>query len=413
LDRAHHSSHRPPSPSLARGLHRPAPLRPLLLLALFVGALIVVLPARAAVDWPRVSLLEVASGFSQPVHITHAGDGTGRLFVVERAGRIRIVENGAITGTLLDIRGQVESGGDEQGLLSVAFPPGFTAKGYYYVYYTRRSDDANVVARYTLSGAETIILAMPDLAGNHNGGIMHFGPRDGYLYVGTGDGGGSGDQQNRAQNLNDLLGKVLRIDVESGEQPYGIPASNPSLGGRREIWAYGLRNPWKISFDRATGDLYIGDVGQNQTEEIDFQPAASAGGENYGWRLKEGTRCFNPSSNCDPGGLVDPVAEYDHNLGCSVTGGYAYRGVYYYGDFCTGRLWGLARDGGVWASQELLATGHGISTFGEDEAGELYLADYGGGRIYRVVVAAPAPTVTATASANRMRGPVALRNATP
>jgi glucose/arabinose dehydrogenase len=383
------------------------------LLALFVGGLIVVLPARAAVDWPRVSLVEAASGFSQPVHITHAGDGSGRLFVVERAGRIRIVENGAITGTLLDIRSQVETGNNEQGLLSVAFPPGFAAKGYYYVYYTRRSDEANVVARYTLGGAETVILAMPDLAGNHNGGIMHFGPRDGYLYVGTGDGGGAGDQQNRAQNLNDLLGKVLRIDVESGEQPYGIPASNPSLGGRREIWAYGLRNPWKLSFDRATGDLYIGDVGQGQYEEIDFQPDAIAGGENYGWRLKEATHCYNPSSNCDPGGLVDPVAEYDHDLGCSVTGGYVYRGVYYYGDFCSGRLWGLTRDGAAWVSQQLLETGHGISTFGEDEAGELYLADYGGGRIYRVAVEAPAATATATASANRRRGPLALRNAAP
>ena len=391
----------------------PAPLRPLALLALFVGALAVVLPARAAVDWPRVSLVEAASGFSQPVHIAHAGDGTGRLFVVERAGRIRIVESGAITGTLLDIRARVESGGSEQGLLSVAFPPGFAAKGYYYVYYTRRSDDANVVARYTLGGAETVILAMADPFGNHNGGIMQFGPRDGYLYIGTGDGGSGGDPQNRAQNLNSLLGKVLRIDVESGEQPYGIPASNPSLGGRPEIWAYGLRNPWKISFDRATGDLYIGDVGQNQIEEIDYQPATSAGGENYGWRLKEASHCFNPPTGCDPGGLVEPVAEYDHTLGCSVTGGYVYRGVYYYGDFCTGRVWGLTRDGGAWLSQELLNTGRGISTFGEDEDGELYLADYGGGRIYRVVVPAPAPTATATPSANRVRGPVAPRHAAP
>ena len=373
--------------------------------AALLGALFMALPAGAAIDWPRISLLEVASGFSQPVHITHAGDGTGRLFVVERAGRIRIVQGGAIVGTLLDIRGQVESGSSEQGLLSVAFPPGFATKGHYYVYYTRRSDDANVVSRFTLGGAETVLLAMADPYPNHNGGIMHFGPRDGYLYIGTGDGGSGGDPQNRAQNLNELLGKVLRIDVESGQQPYGIPASNPSLGGRREIWAYGLRNPWKITFDRGTGDLYIADVGQSTLEEVNFQPASSTGGENYGWRLKEGTRCFNPTSNCDPGGLVDPVAEYGRGLGTTVTGGYVHRGVYYYGDFGSGRIWGLRRDGGSWVSQELLGTGLNISTFGEDEAGNLYLADYGSGRTYRVVVEG--------ALTPRARLPLVLRGAGP
>ena len=381
--------------------------------AALLAALLLILPAGAAVDWPQPSLVEVVAGFTQPVHITHAGDSSGRLFVVERAGRIRIVQNGAITGTLLDIRSLVQSSGSEQGLLSVAFPPGFAAKGYYYVYYTRRSDNANVVARYTLGGAETVILAMADPYANHNGGIMHFGPRDGYLYVGTGDGGSGGDPQNRAQNVNELLGKVLRIDVESGEQPYGIPANNPDLGGRREIWAYGLRNPWKLSFDRATGDLYIADVGQNAYEEVNVQPAASPGGENYGWRLKEATHCFNPSTNCDPGGLTDPVAEYGRTFGCSVTGGYVYRGVYYYGDFCSGRLWGLQRDGAGWASQLLLDTPYSISTFGEDEAGQLYVGDYNGGRIYRVVVSEPVPTPTPTASPNRLRQPLVLRGASP
>jgi hypothetical protein len=230
-----------------------------------------------------------------------------------------------------------------------------------------------------------------------------------------GDGGSGGDPQNRAQNLNELLGKVLRIDVESGEQPYGIPASNPSLGGRREIWAYGLRNPWKITFDRETADLYIADVGQGTREEVNFQPAASAGGENYGWRLKEGTRCFNPSTGCDPGGLVEPVAEYIHTTRgeCSVTGGYVYRRVYYYADFCSGHVWGLARDGGTWVTQELLDSGRSVSTFGEDEAGELYLADYGTGSIFRVVAEATAPTATPTASPHRLRGPLLLRGAGP
>ena len=360
----------------------------LLAAAALLTALLLALPAGAAVDWPRISLVEAAAGFNQPVHITHAGDGSGRFFVVERAGRIRIVQSGSISGTLLDIRSRVESGGSEQGLLSVAFPPGFATKGYYYVYYTRASDEANVVSRFTLAGAETVLLTMADPYANHNGGIMHFGPRDGYLYIGTGDGGSGGDPQNRAQNLNELLGKVLRIDVESGEQPYGIPPSNPDLGGRREIWAYGLRNPWKITFDRETADLYIADVGQSAREEVNFQPASSTGGENYGWRLKEGTRCFNPPASCDPGGLVDPVAEYDRrNLPeCSVTGGYVYRRVYYYGDFCSGKIWGLARDGEAWASQQLLDSGLSISTFGEDEAGQLYVADYGAGRIYRVAV---------------------------
>jgi glucose/arabinose dehydrogenase len=369
---------------------------PLLLAALF--ALLAALPARAAVNWPQPVLVPVVSGLTQPLYVTHAGDGSGRLFVVERAGRIRIVQNGALLPTpFLDIRARVQSGGAEQGLLSVAFPPGYSSKRYFYVYYTRSSGSANVIARYRLvSGSadqadpnsETVILPMPDPYANHNGGIMLFG-RDGYLYVGTGDGGSGGDPQNRAQNLNELLGKILRLDVESTPAPgqtYVVPSSNPNLGGRREIWAYGLRNPWRMSFDRQTGDLYVADVGQGSWEEVDFQPAASTGGQNYGWRLMEGMHCYNPSSGCDPGGLTMPVVEYSHAFGCSVTGGYVYRGtsyarmrgVYFYGDYCSGRLWGLTRDGGAWTSQELPSTGASISSFGEDEAGELYLVDYNG-----------------------------------
>jgi glucose/arabinose dehydrogenase len=410
---------------------RPAPALLLLVAGLAVAGLAVARPAGAAVDWPQPVLAPFVSGLTQPVYVTHAGDQTGRLFVVERAGRIRIIRNGALLATpFLDITSRVQSGGAEQGLLSVAFPPGYGTKGYFYVYYTRLSDSANVIARYRLSGvdradagSETVILPMADTQANHNGGIMVFG-RDGYLYVGTGDGGGGGDTDNNAQNRSVLLGKILRLDVESAPSPgqmYVIPATNPNLGPgtRREIWAYGLRNPWRISFDRQTGDLYIADVGQGAREEVDFQPAASAGGENYGWRVMEGTQCYPPGSSCDPSGLTPPVVDYSHALGCSVTGGYVYRGtayprmrgVYFYGDYCSGRLWGLTRDGGTWTSQELLATGPSISSFGEDEAGELFLVDYGAGAILRVTDPSVPSPPTSTPSLFRKRMPVVPQRA--
>ncbi|MCB0171869.1 MAG: PQQ-dependent sugar dehydrogenase, partial [Anaerolineae bacterium] len=224
---------------------------------------------------------------------------------------------------------------------------------------------------------------------NHNGGQLVFGP-DGYLYIGMGDGGSANDPENRAQNLGALLGKILRLDVDNAA-PYGVPADNPFVGNdqaRPEIWSYGWRNPWRISFDRATGDMYVGDVGQNQYEEIDFEVAGAPGGQNYGWRLMEGLHCFNPSS-CDPAalGLVLPVAEYDHGQGCSVTGGYAYRGqqfpnldgIYFYGDYCTGLIWGLRREAdGSWSQAQLLSSDRRISSFGEDETGEIYLVDQSG-----------------------------------
>ncbi len=382
-----------------------------------------------AVVWPQIQLTNVTGGLSSPVAITHAGDGSGRLFVVEQAGRIQIVKNGVLqTGSFLDIQNQVLFNG-EQGLLGLAFPPGYAGKGYFYVYYTNKDGD-NEVARFHLTGSpdqadpgseERILLLNHPSYSNHNGGQLAFGS-DGYLYIGTGDGGGGGDPQHNAQNLGALLGKILRIDVEfsqpnpvagpykiyiplalanRGRPPYLIPVSNPyanTPGARGEIWAFGARNPWRFSFDRQTSDLYIADVGQDQYEEVDFQPASSLGGENYGWNIMEGMHCYGASS-CNQAGLVLPVLEYAHgpgeSNGCSITGGYVYRGpgnpgmqgFYFYGDYCSGRIWAGIRDGGTWQSHELLDTAHSISTFGEDQDGNLYLADRGAGVIYQITQA--------------------------
>lgn len=347
---------------------------------------------------PGISLTLVASGFDAPVHLTHAGDGSGRLFVVERGGRVFVVSGGAVgTTPFLDISPRVTSGG-EQGLLSIAFPPDFKGRRHFYAYYTGRNGIGDtVVARFALSASDDLadpaseveLLGVVQPFANHNGGQLAFGP-DGMLYVGLGDGGSGGDPQGNGQNPGTLLGSLLRIDVESGVTPYAMPAGNP-FGN--EIWAWGLRNPWRFSFDRATGDLYIGDVGQGSFEEIDFQPAGS-GGQNYGWNRMEGPACFG-AANCDRSGLTLPVSAYDHSLGdCSVTGGFVYRGtehpalqgVYVYADFCSGRLWGLRRDGGgEWTNELLLDSSLQVSSFGEDEAGNLYVADLGGG-IYRIVV---------------------------
>jgi glucose/arabinose dehydrogenase len=292
----------------------------------------------------------------------------------------------------------VQSTGGEQGLLSVAFPPDFITRQYFYVDYTGLAGVVGdtVVARYCVtanpdiagsSGAVTLLNVSQPFA-NHNGGQLAFGP-DGFLYVALGDGGSAGDPFNNAQNLATNLGKILRLDTENGVLPYAIPPGNP-FGS--EIWAYGLRNPWRFSFDRANGDLYIADVGQNLIEEVNFQPAVSTGGENYGWKIMEGTSCFtNPA--CDRSGLTLPVAEFSHADGnCSVTGGFVYRGsqypalqgTYLYADFCSGRIWGLKRNGATWENLLLLDTTLLISSFGEDEAGNLYLTDLGAGDIYKI-----------------------------
>jgi len=360
------------------------------------------LPIVFGPSWPTLALTPIVSGLSLPVHITHAGDGSGRLFVVEQAGRIRIVKNGVLQATpFLDIASRVGCC-DERGLLSVAFPSGYAQKRHFYVNYTDGAGNT-VVARYALTAnpdvadpnSEQVVLSVIQPYSNHNGGQLAFGPKDGYLYIGMGDGGSGGDPENRAQNPAELLGKMLRIDVEtSSPVTYTVPAANPFLGTpayRGEIWALGLRNPWRFAFDRLTGDLYIGDVGQNLYEEVDFQPASSAGGENYGWRLMEGFHCYNPA-NCQTTGLTLPIVEYDHGQGCSITGGVVYRGaqysrmhgLYLYADYCNGSIWGLRRAGNVWQSRLLYDAPFTIATFGEDDTGESYVADHSGGVMYRI-----------------------------
>ncbi|PXW88396.1 glucose/arabinose dehydrogenase [Nitrosomonas sp. Nm84] len=353
-----------------------------------------------AASWPELSFVPVVNGLERPIHITHAGDGKGRLFIVEQSGRIRIVSNSSLQPTpFLDISDRVGCCG-ERGLLSAAFPPDFAAKGYFYVNYTNTAGNT-VVSRFSATGtgdvadatSESIILTVDQPFSNHNGGQIAFGP-DGMLYIGMGDGGGGGDPLESGQNPSSLLGKLLKIDVESGAQPYAIPANNPFAGAsntRPEIWASGLRNPWRFSFDRESGDLYIADVGQGQYEEINVQAANSLGGENYGWNILEGAHCFQQPS-CDTSGLINPVLEYDHVTGGqSVTGGHVYRGgifprmrgVYLFGDFVSGRLAGMRRSGSGFESTLLADTDFGISSLGEDESGEVYVADING-TVYRI-----------------------------
>lgn len=344
----------------------------------------------------------IADGFSQPLFVTGAGDGSGRLFVVEKTGRVMIVREGKrLEQPLLDLSGAVSTE-SERGLLGLAFPPDFLGTGVFYVDYTDRNGDT-VVSRLAASGdsarqdSEEILLRIAQPYSNHNGGMLAFGP-DGYLYIGTGDGGSGGDPQSNGQSLDTLLGKLLRIDVSTraAQARYGIPSDNPFIdrsGARPEIWALGLRNPWRFSFDRETGDLWIGDVGQNEYEEINLQPAGSVGGENYGWNLYEGTHRFRAGPNTPTAGLMMPVIEYDHSAGRSVTGGYVYRGesirglagAYVYGDFASGRVWGVRGTRSRKESREFDDTAFAISSFGEDDEGELYLTDLSGGAVYRIV----------------------------
>ena len=354
--------------------------------------------AQGLLPWPRIALERVASGFSNPTQVTSAHDGTGRLFVVEQRGVVRIEKDGALLPTpFLDVSDRVSCCG-ERGLLSIVFPPGPGSKGQFWADYTDVNGDTTI-SLFSFSGdsasavSETVILKIEQPFANHNGGQLAFGP-DGYLYIGMGDGGSAGDPNNNAQNLGSLLGKILRVDVRAS--PYGIPRDNPFAGSgaaRPEIWAYGLRNPWRFSFDRKTGDLWIGDVGQGAWEEVDVQPAGSAGGENYGWRLTEGNHCFNPATGCSFAGVTLPVAEYSHASGCSITGGFVYRGrdfarlsgIYFYADYCSGRVWGLRNGASGWETQELLKPGYAFTSFGEDDAGEVYAVDGSSGALYRLV----------------------------
>ena len=344
-----------------------------------------------------LELERVAAGFESPLLVTHAGDGSGRLYVVEQSGLIRMIEDGEVVRTpFLDISDLTEAGG-EQGLLGLAFHPAFERDRRFFINYTDTEGDT-VVASYGV--ADDGVTADPDSAhtilkldqpySNHNGGHVAFGP-DGYLYIGMGDGGSAGDPEENGQNLDALLGKMLRIDVDAGD-PYAIPDDNPFAdgGGAPEIWAYGLRNPWRFSFDEPSGTLWIGDVGQDQLEEIDRVPADRPG-LNYGWNLMEGSRCYQGS--CDASGKVLPVTEYDHDDGCSITGGFVYRGDefpdmrggYFFSDYCSGTIWAIdANANGPVKPDVLLESGGSISSFGVDEDGELYVTDISSGEVLQV-----------------------------
>ncbi len=387
---------------------------------LWLVSLVAVALPLAAQEWPRIELEPRWSGFANPVLVTHAGDGSGRLFVVEQSGRIRLIRDGVVQpAPFLDLSDRV-TGGGERGLLGLAFPPGYGATGRFYVHYSDLGGDT-VVARYRVSGdpdradpsSEEIVLTAFQPFSNHNGGQIAFGP-DGYLYVGLGDGGSGGDPLGNGQNRETLLGSILRLDVESGVEPYAVPASNPFVGVadvRPEIWAWGLRNPWRFAFDRETGDLWIADVGQNNREEVNFQNAGSAGGENYGWNRLEGTLCF-VSAVCSPVGTLLPIAEYTHAEGCSVTGGHVVRdpawprldGIYLYGDFCSGVIWGLRRGTSGWEDTILLETDLRISSFGEDERGTVYVVDYSGSVFALVDVAGPSPVIRVVPAVAHLAG---------
>lgn len=350
--------------------------------------------------------------FDRPVFLTHAGDGTGMLYVVEQAGVIGIVKPSDFGArrTFLDIRDRVNRGGNEEGLLGLAFDPDYASNRHLYVYYSAHGPRRSVLSRFTATNpiadpaSEMVILEIPQPFRNHNGGMIAFGP-DGMLYVGLGDGGSAGDPDGNGQNPSTLRGSILRIDVRpaAAASPYAVPPGNPFVGvsgARPELWAIGLRNPWRFSFDRATGDLWAGDVGQNAIEEIDL----ILPGANYGWNVMEGAVCYQ-RADCDKSGFVPPVATYGHDVGCSVTGGYVYRGsalptlqgAYLYADYCSGRIWGLRHQGEAVAVQrQLLDAPFQVVSFGEDADGELYVLGFDGG-VYRLtgdaVPAAPTPVL--------------------
>jgi glucose/arabinose dehydrogenase len=352
-----------------------------------------------------LKLVRIAGGFTQPLFLTNARDGSFRQFVVEQGGRIKIIDDGVTLATpFLDIHTRVTCCG-ERGLLGLAFHPSYKTNGKFYVNYTDLNGNT-VVAEYLRSSTNSnrantigrVLLRVTQPYANHNGGMLAFGP-DGYLYIGLGDGGSSGDPGNRAQSLGTLLGKILRIDVNrrTGTLQYGIPATNPFVGrtGDDRIWSYGLRNPWRFSFDKSTGDLWIGDVGQNRYEEVDRATRASGGGRgrNYGWRVMEGRACYSPPTGCNTSGKTMPLAVYSHTYGCSVTGGYVYRGsqypamqgAYLFADYCSGRIWAVVAGGASSQTPRLLLdTSHSISSFGETEGRNLVITDLASGEIFKL-----------------------------
>lgn len=342
--------------------------------------------------------------FKRMVGMAYAEDGSDRLFVVLQRGVIvafaneQDVEDAEV---FLDIEERVSDRGNEEGLLGLAFDPEFNANGYFYVYYSAADPRRSVLSRFSVrpdgvaavAGSERVIMEIEQPHSNHNGGQIAFGP-DGYLYVGLGDGGSRGDPQGNGQDLSTLLGSIIRIDLSVLDEAgaYGVPSDNPFVGvegARAEIWAYGIRNPWRFSFDRQSGEMWMADVGQNRFEEVNIVRR----GLNYGWNVMEGSSCFKPSRGCDAEGLEMPVAEYGRDGGCSVTGGYVYRGdrlpslygAYVYGDFCSGKIWALRHeDGRVTEQLELVDSRLDISSFGEDRSGEIFVLSFDGG-IYRLV----------------------------
>ncbi len=346
-------------------------------------------------------LIPFASGLSSPVGITNAGDS--RLFVVNQRGYIHMISSDGIVNTkpFIDIHDRVVYGG-ERGLLGMAFHPEYKSNGYFFVNYIGKGDSTHI-SRFKVNSnnpdladpqSELKLMTLFQPYSNHNGGDLRFGP-DGYLYIGLGDGGSGGDPGNRAQNPMEYLGKMLRIDVDHGE-PYSIPVTNPFYGSnlaKNEIWALGLRNPWRFSFDRLTGDLWIADVGQNAIEEINFQPASSKGGENYGWRCYEGNQSYKNTGCVSVDLLTFPVYSYTQGQECSVTGGYVYRGStsspfyghYFFTDYCSDRIWTLRKADDQWVREDFgRFTGNNFSTFGEDASGQLYIAGIGSGNIFRI-----------------------------
>ncbi|HET7233613.1 MAG TPA: PQQ-dependent sugar dehydrogenase [Longimicrobium sp.] len=345
-----------------------------------------------------IQLVEVARGLEQPLYVT-APANDQRLFVVEQTGRIRIIQNGAVLPTpFLDVSSKITSGG-ERGLLSVAFHPSYASNGFFYVYYTDLNGNTRVERHHATPASNTadaasgqLVLAQAQPFANHNGGLLMFGP-DGKLYVGLGDGGSGGDPQGNGQNPATLLGKILRLDVDAA-QPYAIPSSNPyagQTGKRGEIWITGVRNPWRFAFDRDSGLLYVADVGQNQWEEVNVVPAAT-GGQNLGWNLMEGMHCYN-STGCVQQGLTLPVLEYSHDDGCSITGGFVYRGSavpglrghYFYADYCKGWVRSFRWTGSAVADAKQWEVGDlgNVTSFGEDAARELYVTT-SSGRVLKV-----------------------------
>lgn len=369
------------------------------------GIMILILVSLFSFNGPaQVTPVVYAEGFNTPVTIAHADDA--RLFVVERGGTIRIINGaGVVESTpFLDISGIIKSGG-EQGLLGLAFHPDYAENGYFFVNYTDM-DGNTVIARYSVSGSDPDladpesqleILTIDQPFSNHNGGDLQFGP-DGYLYIGTGDGGSGGDPQDNGQDMSSLLGKMLRIDIDNGA-PYSIPAGNPYIeneGFADEIWASGLRNPWRFSFDKETGDMWIADVGQNAIEEVNFVPSGMGAGMNFGWRCYEGEEAYN-TDNCGPDGDYDfPLYQYYHSEdnGCSVTGGYVYRGTqypsldgyYFFSDYCNDILYSLHDSSGQWVLKKHgQYPGNNFSTFGEDQDGELFVAGISSGTIFKLI----------------------------